>query len=130
MEEKMMMPQPNYKPNPQRRKEPGKKYPQNNNRQKAKGPPKKPADLVPLYIMVKCKKCGKALGSWMNSSGEFLKFIYGKGWKNVNFIKRETNENVLAKDIKGVCCPECQKEIGEWKKGNFPHKNVEDTATP
>jgi hypothetical protein len=115
-------------PNQQKQKKAGSKYPRNNYHPNSRGQGKKPVNTIPLYIMARCKKCGKALGNWTDSSEHFLKFIYDKGWKNVNFTKSEVNENPTAKDIRGICCPECWKDIGEWKKENHPNEDSEDDS--
>jgi hypothetical protein len=106
--------------NQQKKQEASKKRPQNHYSFNAKSIQKKPVNPIPLYIMVKCNKCNKALGCWVDSSEEFLRFLKDKGWKRVDFTKSLVNENASSKDIHGVCCPGCQKDIEEWEKENHP----------
>jgi hypothetical protein len=51
----------------------------------------------------------------------FSEVVVKNGWKRVDFIKSGENENTYAKDIHGICCPECQKDIMRWEEENRPH---------
>jgi endogenous inhibitor of DNA gyrase (YacG/DUF329 family) len=75
-----------------------------------------------LYISVKCQRCGKKFERNIDSQFHFVNLVEKKGWKNVDFTKSEENTNASAKDIHGICCPDCQKDIDLWKKDNHPKK--------
>jgi hypothetical protein len=59
----------------------------------------------------------------------FSEMVVKNGWKRVDFIKSEENTISAAKDIHGICCPDCQKDIEGWKEGNpRHHKKAENTT--
>jgi hypothetical protein len=85
----------------------------------------KPSFTIQAYI--KCAKCGKTFDRAIDSVEHFKSLVEKNGWKRIDFVKSNENSISGAKDVHGICCSDCRKDIDEWEEGN-PHPRNHKTA--